>query len=80
MTVKEGLEVRETLSTFQKPAKQGKGELPWTRGGSTRSLSGCKSAVLVDNRLSSGLMIASFQMEMSILTPLPEFFFSFFFF
>lgn len=40
MTVKEGLEVRETLSTFQKPAKLGKGELPWTRGGSTRSLSG----------------------------------------
>lgn len=41
--------------------------------GSTLSLPDCKSAFLVDNRLSSGLMIASFQMEMAILTPLPGF-------
>lgn len=40
-------------------------------------LTACESAFSMDNRPSSGLMIASFQMVMDILTPLPGFFFPF---
>lgn len=80
MTVDEGLKEQQAspLSRILKATKRGEGitlhEVLWSDG-STLSLSDCKSAFLVDNGLSSGLMIASFQMEMAILTPLPGFFF-----